>query len=394
MPLYSYQAIDKNGKKKSGFIEADSEQGAKTKLRGQGVMVKKIVVKKGAKAKENLSRDQLIAFTMQLSQLVDAGIPVYESLLTVEEQIRTESYHRVILSLCEKIKKGSSLSDAMAEFPDSFNKLYISMIRAGEQAGALNVVLDRLSELLTKQNKLRIEIQTAMIYPSILAAFAILVIAVLLGFVVPSIEGIFAERELNTFTQIIISTSHFFRGWWWIYLPALIAFIIFTVVRLRTPEGKEWLQRTFLKVPLIKTLIVQTSIARFCRTMGTLQQGGLTMIDSLRIAREVMGNVTLEEEIKRAEAKIIEGSSLSHELKSSKWIPAMVSRMLAVGEETGNTQLMMNKIADIYEGELAKSLERIMALAQPVILITMGMVIGFVLLAILLPLTDMSSFAM
>ena len=128
--------------------------------------------------------------------------------------------------------------------------------------------------------------------------------------------------------------------------------------------------------------------------MGTLQQGGLTMIDSLRIAREVMGNVTLEEEIKRAEAKIIEGSSLSHELKSSKWIPAMVSRMLAVGEETGNTQLMMNKIADIYEGELAKSLERIMALAQPVILITMGMVIGFVLLAILLPLTDMSSFAM
>ena len=172
------------------------------------------------------------------------------------------------------------------------------------------------------------------------------------------------------------------------------ALATFGYFKLKSPAGKLWLQRTLIRTPITKTLLIQAAVARFCRTMGTLQVGGLTQIESLRLAREVIGNVVLEDEILKAEHKIIEGSALSAELMQSPNFPKMVSRMLAVGEDSGTTIAMFNKIADVYEEDVEKSLNRLMALSQPVILIFMGAVIGTILLAILLPMTDMSSFGM
>lgn len=394
MPIYSYQALDSKGKKKKGLIEASTESEAKIRLRDQGIMVSKLIPHKSANSKENLKGEQLLTFTLQLSYLVNAGVPVYESLIALEEQYRHEPFARVILSICEQIKSGARLSDAMAKYPYSFNHLYTSMIAAGESAGALDIVLEKLAELLAKQNKLKGEIISAAIYPSVLIVFSILVISVLLGYVVPSIESIFADRELNSFTNFILNASYIFRNYWWVYLPIIILSVTWVYFRLRSEEGKLWLEKKFLKLPIIKNLLIQGAIARFCRTMGTLLRGGLTVIDSLRISREVMGNKTLEDEIKRAENKIVEGSTLSTELAKSKWIPHMVSRMLAVGEDSGTTIVMFNKIADMYEENREKTLNRLLAFSQPVILIVMGAVILAVLLAILLPLTDMSSFAM
>lgn len=394
MPLYNFDAIDANGKKRTGLIDAQSEKDAKEKLRSQGAMVKKLSLHSSISGKQNLKGDSLLAFTLQLSQLLNAGVPLYESLQTLEEQYRTETFHRVILSLCEQIKAGQSLSQAMANFPASFDKLYRAMITAGESVGALDLVLEKLSQLLQKQSKLKRQITTAMIYPGVLAAFSFLIILLLLGFVVPSIEGIFEGRQLNKFTDFVLSVSRGFRQYWWIFFPVVVGLIAYLVYFLRSDKGKIWLQRNSLKVPLVKTLVIQTSVARFCRTMGTLQQGGLPIIDSLRIARGVMHNVVLEEEVRKAETKIIEGSSLSAELGRSRYFPHMVTRMLAVGEESGNSINMLNKVAEIYEGEIEKSLDRVMALAQPVILIVMGAIIGTVLMAILLPLTDVSSFTM
>lgn len=391
MPLYHYQAFDRSGKKKSGFIEAHGEREAKAILREQGVMVSKLSTKTQTSSKHILKGDNLLAFTMQLSQLINAGVPLYESLVALEEQYRNESYHRIILSLCDQIKAGMKLSDAMTVYPDSFNRLYCSMIAAGESVGALDVVLDRLGLFLSKQMKLKKQITTAMIYPAILASFSLLIIALLLGFVIPSIEEIFAGRTLNTFTTLVLSVSHVLRDYWWLYIPSIIGMIVYSVIKLKSPSGKLWMQRNSLKLPLVRKLVIQASIARFCRTMGTMLQGGIPIIDSLRMAKEVMGNVVLEDEIDKAENKIIEGSSLSSELSKSKYIPAMVPRMLAVGEESGSTVTMLNKLADMYEDELEKTLERLMALAQPVILMFMGSVIGVILLAILLPLTDVSS---
>lgn len=393
MPLYQYHALDMQGKRKKGFIEAQNEREAKEKLRGMGVMVTKLSTKAGVSTRNSLTGEKLLGFTVQLSQLIGAGVPLYESLTAIEGQCRNESYHRIVLSLCEQIKAGSSLSQAMSAYPGSFSKLYCSMITAGEAVGALDVVLEKLALFLTKQNKLKGDIITAMVYPGVLAGFSFLIIIMLLTFVVPSIEGIFAERKLNGFTQFVLSVSYFFRTYWWVYIPLVAALIAYLVYRLRSPAGIAWLEKNLLKVPLIRTLMVQAAIARFTRTMGTLQQGGLPLIDSLRISRDVMRNAVLAEEVKTAEGRIIEGSSLGKELARTKWFPPIVAQMLSVGEESGSVVVMFNKIADMYEQDLEKTLNRVMALAQPAILIIMGAVIGTVLLAILLPLTDVSSLA-
>lgn len=391
MPLYQYQALDAKGKKKKGLIEAQGEKEAKAKLRDMGVMVTSLTTKAGVSSRQNLKGENLMAFTMQLSQLVGAGVPLYESLLAIEEQCRNEPYHRIVLSLCEQIKAGASLSQAMSAYPDSFNQLYCSMITAGEAVGVLDAVLEKLAHLLAKQIKLRSEIITAMVYPGILAGFSLLIILLLLGFVIPSIEGIFAERKLNGFTTFVLSLSHFFRDYWWIYLPLIGGTIAYIVYFLRKPAGKLWLEKTFLKTPLIKTLMVQAAVARFCRTMGTLLLGGLPLIEAMRISRDVMRNATMAEEVKVAETRIIEGSSIGKELARTKYFPPMVAQMLSVGEDSGSVVVMFNRIADMYEQDLEKTLNRLMALSQPAILIVMGIVIGTMLLAILLPLTDVSS---
>ena len=391
MPIYQYQAFDAAGKKKSGFLEAHGEREAKLLLRDQGLLVSQLVAKAPSSSKQALKGDALLAFTLQLSQLINAGVPLYESLLTLEEQYRGESYHRVILSLSDQIKAGTKLSDAMGAFPGSFPPLYCAMIAAGESVGALGIVLERLFQLLSKQMKLQKQVVTAMIYPGILAGFSLLIIALLLGFVIPSIEEIFADRPLNGFTTFVLSLSHVLRDYWWAYIPLTVALVTYGVIKLRSPKGQLWLQRFSLKVPLVRTLVVQTALARFCRTMETMLEGGLSIVKSLQMGREVMGNVVLAQEIENAEDKIVEGSSLSLELSRSKWIPPMVSRMLAVGEDSGTTSVMLQKLADMYEEEVTKSLDRVMAMAQPVILIFMGAVIGVILLAILLPLTDISS---
>jgi len=388
MPLYQYQAFDLKGKKVRGAIEGEGIRDAKEKLRRQGIMVSRIEAGKSVASKENLKGEALLSFTLELSQLVDAGVPLYESLVALEEQYRGEPSHRILLSLCEQIKGGNSLSQAMAAFPDSFDTLYLSMVRAGESSGALGLVFKRLVQFLQRRMKVRKQLMTAMIYPSILAGFSLLIIFLLLGFVLPSIEGVFEGRELNRFTAAVLGVSHFLQSWWWLYLPLLAGAGVLLYFKMRTKKAREWMQALSLKLPFVKKLVVQASLARFTRTMGTLQAGGLTMIDSLRIARGVLGNVVMEREFKAVEEKIVSGSLLSRELEKSAWIPKMASRMVAVGEDTGDLMPLFNKIADIYEEELEKTVDRLMALMQPVILVVMGAVIGIILLAVLLPLTD------
>ncbi len=393
MPLFQYVYVDAQGKHRTGMIDAQGDLDAKMKLREQGVLITKINSKQKISSRQNLKSENLLTFTIQLSQLINAGVPLYEGLKALEEHSRGESYHRIILSLCEQIKTGMSLSNAMAVYPESFDKLYCGMVAAGEAVGVLGPVLEKLSQFLNRQMKLRKQISTALIYPGVLGSFALLIIGLLLGFVVPSLEDLFADRKLNSFTNAVLGLSHIFRGYWWLYLPVGIGSIVWSVMKIRSPEGKIWLQDKLLRVPLLKTLVAQAALTRFCRTLSTLLEGGLSMIESLRIARSVMNNATLEKEIQAAEIKIIEGHSLSQELARSKFIPKMVTRMLAVGEESGTTVSMLSRIADMYEQDLEKTLDRVMALAQPIILIVMGLIIGTVLLAVLLPLTDVSSFS-
>ncbi len=393
MPLFQYKAYDKAGKSRRGAIEARDPNSAKEKLRDQGLMVATLALKEAHFWEQRgLAPDTLTIFTLQLAQLLKAGLPLYEGLLTLEEQYRDEHAHAVILSLAERVRAGASLSEAMGGYPESFDTLYCSMVAAGEAAGALDKVLERLSQFLVRQQKLRKQLITAMIYPAILSGFCLVVIALLLGFVVPSLQGIFADRELNTFTQLVMGVSTFFNSYGWVLVPLVVLGAGVGYLQLQKPSGRLLIERWNLKLPLVKTLTVQAALARFSRTMATLQEGGLTVVDALALAKGVMQNHILEEIIDKAAARIHEGSNLSEELRQHPLMPKFVSRMLAVGEETGNTTAMWGQIADLYEGEVEKTVGRLMALAQPVILIVMGVIIGSVLLAILLPLTDISGF--
>jgi general secretion pathway protein F len=392
MPLYYYQAIDAKAKKQKGVVEAQNEREAKHKLRDRGLMVSSLSTKVKVSSKENLKPEALLTFTMQLSQLINAGVPLYQSLLAIEEQCSKEPYHRILLSLCDQIKGGTSLSEAMKAYPQSFNRLYTSLIAAGEASGALGLVLERLRELLAKQMKLKKDVSTAMIYPAILAGFSLLVIGLLLGFVVPSIEGIFADRELNNFTQFVLNLSHIFRDWWMVYVPLFVGAAGYLFWQFKTEKGRVRIEKFLMRIPVVNTLMIQAAVARFSRTMASLQQGGLTLIEALRMSREVLNNRLIESEMVEAEQNIMDGSSLSVELKKSRYIPPMVPRMVAIGEDSGSTVAMLSSIADMYEESLDKTLSRVVALAQPIILIIMGGVIGLVMLAILLPLSDIASF--
>lgn len=391
MPVFHFQAVDERGKKRKGFVEAANEVEAKQKLREQGVMITQLSSTAKLRSGQNLNGDQQLAFTTMLSQLVSAGIPLYESLIAIEEQVRSEPYHRIVLSLTEQVKSGSTLSGAMRSFPDSFNRLYTAMIGAGEAAGALDTVLTRLMQFLSKQAKLRKQIANALIYPAILASFAFAVIILLMGFVVPSIEGIFEGRQLNSYTEFVLGVSRILRTYWWILTPLFIGSIVWGVFLIRKPAGKAWLERQMMKIPPIRNLLVQAALVRFTRTMATLLEGGLPLVEALALSREVMQNSALEEEILRAEKRILEGGTLSSELKRSRYLPLMATRMMAVGEESGRLSQMLGKVAEIYEETLEKTIDRAMSLVQPAILMVMGVIIGLTLLAILLPMTDISS---
>jgi len=393
MPLFRYKALTSQGKKLSGSIEATSEGEAKDRLRERGLMIANIAEEHRKTFGESFRGEPLVTFTIMLAQLVSASVPLYESLVSLEEQYRGERYHGVIVSLCDKIKGGGSLSEAMAEHPDSFDSMYCAMVAAGEAAGALGPVLEQLGNYLSRQHQMKVQMMTAMIYPGILVCFSLLVVSLLLTFVVPSIEAIFEGRDLNAFTRAVLGISHFARGYWWLYLPVIGGGAVFGYVKASSSVGQQWLQKMSLKMPLLRTVIVQAALARFCRTMATMQHGGVTIIEAMRVSRSVMKNVVLEEEMTQAEERIVQGSSLSREMGRSKWIPSMVSRMIAVGEDSGTTVRMFYKIADVYEDALAKTLDRLMALAQPAILLFMGVTIGIILLAILLPLTDVTAFA-
>lgn len=399
MALFYYRYIDSHGRKKSARIDADNLTEAKEKLRLQKILVVSIhdegAGKKKAffsKSRDVMGKDHLITFTTQLSQLLIAGMPLYESLLSLEEQYRNEPFHHLIITLGEEIKRGNSLSNAMKRFPKTFNKLYCALIEAGESVGGLDISLERVSLLLSKERKLKKQLVTALIYPILLFSFSILVSLLLLTFVVPSLGILFEDRHVNRFTSLVMGISHFLTAYWHYYMPLLMGSCLLIFFYFKKEQGKTFLQRQILHLPFLKTLIIQTAMARFCRTMGTLLQGGVSIIRALQIARLVMHNPFLEKIVEEAEKKIIEGSLLSRELQKSPLIPSLVPRMLAIGEEGGSAPTMFNKIADLYEDEVEKNLTRVTALAQPVILVVMGAIVGMIMLAVLLPLTDINAF--
>lgn len=392
MTIYKYHALNKKGKNINGVVEAENERNARDKIRQQDLMIIKITP-------QNLScppikNEHLVNFTTQLAQMLSSNIPLYESLKILEEQYQKEKYHGILVALSENIKKGLSLSEAMSHFRKSFDGLYLGMVAAGESIGSLPETLKKLSELLSNKIKLKKQISTALIYPSIVMCFAFIAIFVLMTFVVPSIETIFDKNQVAPFTRTIINISHNLNSFWHIYLLIIVLGFTSLIMIYKKSSTKPKIDLLMLRIPIIKNIISAAAMARFANTMATTQQGGMTIVDSLSLASKVAKNKIIEKELSLIKEKIISGGTISSELKKSPWIPSMVTKMIAVGEETGNTAIMFKKVAEIYDSELERKLTRITAVITPAILVVTGLIVGLVMLAILLPLTDISAFSM
>lgn len=392
MALFRYRAYTQDGKNVSGVIDADSYLLAKERLLKQQVMVTGLQLLDDKQGEISLPSSLLLGFTRELAQLLRAGLPLYESLLTIEEKYRTHKAHPLLLDLCDRLKGGSSLSSALKNYPKTFDKVYLSMVHAAEQSASLPYVFDQLTLLLSRQQKLKKQLFSALAYPAFLGVFCIIVVFSLLFFVIPPMQELFEGRRLHPLTEVVLSLSRFMNENGWLLLISFLAFAVLLFALFRSEKGRRLIQNACLKIPFFKTIIIQSALIRFCRANSVLLAGGVTLLNALSLSRKVMRNPFLEDVIAKAEEKIIEGKRLSEELKTSSLIPPLVVRMLSIAEETGKMAPMLQNIAEIYEEDMEKDLAQMTALLQPAVLLVLGAVVGLIVLSILLPLTDVSSF--
>lgn len=392
MPLYNYQAISEDGKKIAADIEAESLQDAKQKLIRRQIAVIKISLLSEKEIQKSLTKKEVLSLTRELARLIQAGLPLFEGLSALEEKYRGQKPHKILLDLCERVKTGLPLSRALGRHSNSFDILYVSMIANAEKTGRLAQCLNELSQLLSRQLYIRKQVISALLYPSLLAVFCLIVLSSLLFFVIPSLQELFEGRPLHPFTQIVFSASRFACN----SKSFLLAFFsAFTAASIAAAASKQWKTRILalcMRLPILNKLLAKIAFVRFARASATLLEGGLPIITAFAQARTVMRHALLEQAIAQAEERIAKGEPISAPFAHHLLIPPLVPRMLGIAEQSGKLSFTMQQIAEIYEDELETTLSHFASLAQPALLLFLGGLVGFILLSVLLPLTDVSTF--
>ncbi len=398
MPVYKYKAIDESGKAVQGVIDADSPKGATEKLKRQGVFLSSL-----REAKEGRSRSfnpfkgikisELAVTTRQFSTLISAGLPLEASLSALSEQTEDAKLGQVLAQVKERVSEGSSLANALNEHNDIFSDLYINIVRAGEASGTLDIVLLRLADFLETQAALTSRVRGALIYPMFMFFIGGGVLFFTMTYVIPRIAKIFEESQssLPLMTLILIKISDFLNNY--ILLILLFAIIIFfAAIRFnRTEKGKMFFDRLMLKVPVFGKLTSMVVISRFTRTLGTLLSSGIPLLDALEIGEAVMGNKVYGKTLEEVRVNVREGASLAQPLKESGVFPPLVTRMIAVGEQTGEMEAMLSKVADIYDQQVETMVSTLTSLLEPVMIVIIGAVMAFIVFAVLLPIFNLTS---
>jgi general secretion pathway protein F len=394
MPVYSYRSTTMNGIVTEGVIEAADEKAAIERLKNTGVIPLEVraPADRGLRARIGFKRSKvdLGSFTAELSTLLAAGLPLDRSLHILSGISGQKRMREVIQLLLKSIRGGSSFSDALRKHPEIFPRIYVNMVRAGEAGGFLDVILERLNEFLESSKELKDHVVSAMIYPTILLATGGVSIILLLTFVLPRFSVIFAElgSSLPLSTQILLSASELLKSYGWLFLLLLIAAgfafrsYIATVTGRRLWDG--------LKLRLMDDVIRKLETARFCRTLGTLLTGGVPLLEALNNAREVIGNQVIAEAIEAVSKGAKEGRGISNPLSQAGVFPPLALSMIRVGEETGTLDEMLIRVAVSYEKSLKEAVKRFMSLLEPVMILAMGLIIGFIVISMLLAVFSIS----
>ncbi|MEW6053904.1 MAG: type II secretion system F family protein [Nitrospirota bacterium] len=387
MPVFSYKATTIEGSVIEGVIEAIDEKSAVERLKNSGVIpIKVISPKEGIKKTFTLksSKADLLTFTTELSALLTAGLPLDRSLNILSEISESSEMKTVVQSILKSIREGNSFSDALQKHPRLFPKLYVNMIRAGEAGGVLDIVLDKLNEFLESSKALRDHVLSVMIYPAILMTTGGISIIILLTFVLPKFSAIFAELggSLPLSTQILLLFSNSLREYWWIVLSAVIAGWIIFRNYIKTDAGKyQW---DVVKLRLLGDIIRKLETARFCRTLGTLLKSGVPLLQALGNARDVVSNQVIASAIDKVAAGAKEGKGIAVPLADTDVFPQLALSMIKVGEETGQLDTMLMKVAQTYEKSLNMAIKKFVNLLEPVMILTMGLIIGFIVISMLI----------
>lgn len=403
MPKYAYKATNKEGKPAFGVVDAESQALAVQDIRNLGLFPTNLREatrsdeKKAMKAKYGdgvselyfggLKWKQIVIMTRQLATLIDAGLPLLRSLNILVAQQPPSKLRDILREITADVQNGGTFSEGLAKHPKGFDRLYVNMVRAGEVGGMLETVLNRLAEFMEKRMKLQRKVKSAMVYPIFVILAATGIVTFLLVKVVPVFAEIFGEfgAGLPAPTQFLVDVSTFVEYQWWKILLIFNSMLIFNKLIRKIPLVLRITDIVVLKVPLVGDLVTKVAVARFARTLGTLLNSGVPILQSLKITRDTITNSVIQDAVQHVHDRIKEGDTIAAPLDESKVFPPMVVNMIDVGEETGSLDTMLNKVADIYDNEVEVAVEALLSMMEPAIILVLGAIIGFIVVALYLP---------
>lgn len=397
MPVFTWEGKNAAGKTVTGELEARDEQAVFNMLRAKKIVPNAKKIREKGKGLDmeitipgfgpKVVPKDVVIFTRQFATMIDAGLPLVQALQILGSNHHNKAFKAVLLGVKESVETGGTLGDAMAKFPAAFDELFVNMIRAGENGGILDIILERLSVQMEKTMKLKREVKTAMIYPAVVVSAAIIVTCILLIFVIPTFAEMFNDfgSALPLPTQIVINISNFLVDNWFIIFGSIgtILFLFFRFIK--TPRGKEVVHPIALKLPVFGDIIRKVSVARFSRTLSTMLSSGVPILDALQICSKTAGNFVVERDVQKARVAISEGKSMIDPLNESVVFPSMVVSMIGVGEQTGKMDAMLGKIADFYEDEVDNAVGAMKQLIEPLMILVLGVIIGGLVIAMYLP---------
>jgi type IV pilus assembly protein PilC len=398
MAAYTYSAINSAGLELTGHIHAPDREAAREQLRVRGLLAQNLIElpasgEEGVRtAFKKIKPKALQVFSRQFATMIDAGLSVVSALVVLEEQTEDKYLAVVLKELRADVEGGLLLSQAMARHPKIFSRLYISMVEAGEAAGILDQVLDRVAFQIEKETAIKRRVKSAMIYPTMVMIFATLVLIGMLMFLVPIFVKIFQDLggSLPTLTQWVVNVSEFLRGNYYIVFPLVFAFIFALRKAKRTEKGRQVWDRIKLKIPMkIGSVVLKVTMARFSRTLSTLIAAGVDLIKALEITGQTAGNWVVEEALTSVRTKVEEGVPIAQPLAENPVFPPMVAHMIRIGEETGELEKMLGKVADFYEEEVDASISALTSIIEPLMMIGVGCMVGVIIIAMYLPMFKM-----
>lgn len=397
---FSYTAT-KDGKTIHGSAEAANRDALIAMLSKQGI--KPLVIKaeagrssnkKGARGKKVKAKD-LVVFTRQLSTMISAGVPLTQAMATLQEQANNPYFKTVIGGVTKDIEGGTALANALGKYPRVFSPVYINMVRAGEAGGILDKILGRLANQVEQDMRMRKKIKSAMTYPAVIFGVTIIAFIVIMLFVIPRLGAILKElggedAQLPIYTQLLLNFSDFMQQYF-VFIFLALGFGVWLLRRyIRTPKGRYQFDGLLLKIPLVKVIIVKAAIARFARTFASLMSAGVSVLDALEVTGGAIGNKVIEKELTDAAAAVRNGKQLSEPLRGSAHFPPIVAQMLAVGEETGQIDTILIKVADFYEEDVENTIESLSSIIEPLMIVVLGGMVGFIAISVMGPIASMS----